>query len=114
MPQAVVSDSLLYADDTCIIFQHKNVTGMEKQLLRDFSSLGDWFVDNKLSIHFDQDKTSILLGAKHKLFTLIKQYAKVKYFGCILDQSLSGELLALNIIAKVNSHLNLLHRQIIV
>ena len=68
MPQAVVSDSLLYADDTCIVFQHKNVTEIEKQLLRDFSSLHDSLVDNKLSIHFSQDKTkSILFGTKHKL-----------------------------------------------
>ena len=28
----------------------------------------DWFVDNKLSMHFGQDKTkSILFGTKHKL-----------------------------------------------
>ena len=68
LPQAIVSDSLLYADDTCIVFQHKNVTEIEKQLLRDFSSLCDWFVDNKLSVHFSQDKTkSILFGTKHKL-----------------------------------------------
>ena len=66
--QAVVSDSLLYADDTCIIFQHENVTEIEKQLLKDFPSLCDWFVDNKLSVHFGQDKTkSILFGTKHKL-----------------------------------------------
>ena len=26
LPLAVVSDSLLYADDTCIVFQHKNLT----------------------------------------------------------------------------------------
>ena len=88
LPQAVVSDSLLYADDTCIVFQHKNVTEIEKQLLRVFSSWCDWFVDNKLSVHFGQDKTkSILFGTKHKLRnakalnivyngTEIKQYEK--------------------------------------
>ena len=38
LPQAVVSDSLLYADDTCIVFQHENITEIEKQLLRYFSS----------------------------------------------------------------------------
>ena len=66
--QAVLSDSLLYADDTCIVLQHKNVTEIEKQLLRDFSSFCDWFVDIKLSIHFGQNKTkSILFGTKHKL-----------------------------------------------
>ena len=123
LPQAIISDSLLYADDTCIVFQHKNVTEIEKQLLRDFSSLCDWFVDNKLSVHFGQDKTkSILFGTKHKLRNAkalnivyngieIKQYEKVKYLGCVLDQSLSGESMALNVIDKVNSRLEFLHRQ---
>ena len=68
LPQAAVSDSLLYADDTCIVFQHKSEIEIEKQLIRDFSSLCHWFVDNKLSIHFGQGKTkSILFGTKHKL-----------------------------------------------
>ena len=40
-PQAAVNDSLLYAGDTCTVFQHKNVTKIEKQPLRDFSSLCD-------------------------------------------------------------------------
>ena len=41
LPQAVVSDSLFYADDTCIVFQHKSEIEIEKQLIRDFSSLCD-------------------------------------------------------------------------
>ena len=41
LAQAVVSNSLLYADDTCTVFQHEDVTEIEKQLLRDFSSLCD-------------------------------------------------------------------------
>ena len=41
LSQVVASDSLLYADNTCIVFQHRNVTEIEKQLLRDFSSLCD-------------------------------------------------------------------------
>ena len=122
-PKFVVSDSLLYADDTCTVFQHKNVSEIEKQLLRDFSSLCDWLVDNKLSVHFDLDKVkSILFGTKHKLRntkvvnvvynnTEIKEHAKVKYIGCILDQSLSGESMVLNVIGKVNSSLKFLHRQ---
>ena len=43
--------------------------------------------------------------------TAIKQYEKVKYLGCILDQSLSGESMALNVIDKVNSPLKFLHRR---
>ena len=100
LPQAVVGDSLLYADDTCIVFQHKSEIEIENQLIRDFSSACYWFVDNKLSIHFGQDKTkSILFGTKHKPGNAkflnivyngieIKQHAKVKCLGSILDESL--------------------------
>ena len=37
--------------------------------------------------------------------------AKVKYLGCILDESLSGDSMALNVIDKKNSRLKFLHRQ---
>ena len=68
LSQAVANDSLLYVDDTCIVFQHKSVSEIEKQLIRNFSSLCDWFVDIKLSIHLGHDKTkSVLFGTKHKL-----------------------------------------------
>ena len=40
-----------------------------------------------------------------------KQYEKVKYFVCILDRSLSGESMALNVIDKLNSRLKFLHRE---
>ena len=119
MPQAVVSNSLPYADDTCVVFQHKNVTETEKQLPRDFSSLCDWFADNNSSVHFDQDRTkSILFGTKHKLWnakalnivynsTKIKQYARVKYFRkSILDPSLSGESMAFSVIDKFTSEVS--------
>ena len=57
MNQAVECDLYLYAVDSCLLFQHKNVTGIKKQLTKDFSNICDWFVDNKLSIHFGEDKT---------------------------------------------------------
>ena len=95
-------------------FSAKNLTEIEKQLLRDFSSLCDQFVDNKLSVYFGQDKTKLILfGTKHKRRnantlnivyngTEIKQYEKVKYLGCTFDQSLPGESIALNVIDKCN------------
>ena len=56
MPMAVKCDLFLYADDTCLVFQSKNVKDIEKQLNKDFANICDWFVDNKLSIHFSEDK----------------------------------------------------------
>ena len=41
----------------------------------------------------------------------IIQHAKVRYLGCILDESFLGESTTLNVIDKINSRLKFLHRQ---
>ena len=80
-------------------------------------------MDNKLSIHFGEDKTkSILFSSKRKIKKAnplniqykdikIKQYSKVTYLGCILDETLSGESMAIHVINKVNFRLRFLYRQ---
>ena len=50
--QAAKCDLYLYADDSCLLFQHRNVTKIKKTVEQDFSNICDWFVDNKLSIAF--------------------------------------------------------------
>ena len=49
--------TFLYADDTCLVFQYSDIKEIEIQLNKSFSLICDWFVDNKLSIHFGEDKT---------------------------------------------------------
>ena len=97
----------LYADDTCLVCQHKDITKIENQLNEDFCNICHWFVDNKLSIHFDEDKTkSILFASKFKKKNTrklhikygdiqIKLHSKVKYLGCLLDETMSREDTAL-------------------
>ena len=58
---------LLHADDSCILYQHKEIDEIEKQLNKEFENIYDWFVDNKLSIHFGKDNTkSILFASKRR------------------------------------------------
>ena len=52
MSQAVKCDLLLYADDSCLVCEGKDINEIENKLNNDFNMLCDWFVDNKLSIHF--------------------------------------------------------------
>ena len=67
MPQVVDCDLLLYAGDTCLLYQHKYLDQISKELTKNFCNICDWFVDNKLSIHFGDDKTkSILFSTKNK------------------------------------------------
>ena len=39
VPQAVKSNLLLYAYDSCIIDQHKNIAEFQKRLKRDFENI---------------------------------------------------------------------------
>ena len=123
MPQAVKSNLFLYADDSSLIFQGKDVIEIEKQLNGDFTNICEWFAYNRLSIHFGEDKTkSILFASKRKIKKVpklkinykniqIKQHSKVTYLGCILDETMLGESMALKVINKINSRLKFLHRK---
>ena len=67
MPGAVGCEMLLYADDTCLVFQAKDIDTLSERLNTEFNKLCDWFIDNKLSIHFGEDKTkSILFTGKKR------------------------------------------------
>ena len=123
MPQVVNSELLLYADDTCLIYLGKDTKTIEEQLNRDFNSLCEWFIDNKLSIHFGEEKTkSILFGTKGHLKNQkdlnikygdikIKQHSKVTYLGCVLDNDLSGESMATKVLGLINGRLKFLYRK---
>ena len=64
LPQ-LLSDASFYfhAGDTCIFYQH-DIKKIGNVLNKEFSSLCQWFIDNKLSIHFGEDRTKSILFSK--------------------------------------------------
>ena len=103
----------------CLMYQHRDVEDIEKQLNKDFENVSDWFVDNKFSIHFGEDKTkSILFASKRKIKSARKlnvkykiQHSQVTYLGCVLDETLCGEPMALKALNKINGKLKFLYRK---
>ena len=68
MPQAVDCELFLYTDDSCLLYQHRDAKAIDTKLNKNLSSVCDWFVDNKLSIHFREGKTKFkLFGTKKRL-----------------------------------------------
>ena len=123
MPQAVKLNQFLYADDSCLTYQHRDVNEIEKQLNKDFENVCDWFVDDKWSILFGEDKTkSILLAGKCKIKSArklnvnyknikIKQHSQVTYLGCVLDEPLCREPMALKALNKINGKPKFIYRK---
>ena len=110
----------LYADDTCVFYQHEDVKKFENVSNKEFSSLYQWLIDNKLSIHVRENKTKSMLFSKTKSLReinmsfadhSIKQHEKVEYVGFQLDFKLIGEAKSLKFLKKENAKLNFLYRK---
>ena len=79
----------------------QKVDEIEKQLNKYFETICDWFVNNKLSIHFGEDKTKLILSASKLRSKNVRQlnirynhiniklHLQVTYLGCVLDETMS-------------------------
>ena len=120
MAGAIDEKILLYADDTAILVSNKHVDVIELKLRTALETISDWLVDNKLSLHLGKTE-SILFGSKRKLSNCenlkvscngvnIEAKTSVKYLGASIDNCMSGDLMALNIIQKASCRLKFLYR----
>ena len=80
-----------------------------------------WKINNTV----EHDANSVLKGFENYYSTLaenllnmlpkhalqIKQHSKVKYLGCLFDETMSGEVMPLNVVNKINKKLKFLYRK---
>ena len=125
MVQAIYCDLLLYADETGLIF---NIRTLIYRTLANWieifqiSATGSW-ITSWVFILLSEDRAKSILAPLNKCKKLhelnisygslkIKQYhLEVTYLGCILDESLSGESMVLNVVSKINTHLKFLYQK---
>ena len=90
---------------------------IENVLNKKFANVCDWFGDNKLLIHFGEDKTIRSLYIRDNILlefnitynnNRIKQYRMVEYLGRCLDANASGESMAMKSLRKINTKLILI------
>ena len=104
------SHTYLYADDTSIFYQDKDVAEIKNFLNKECANACKWLVDNKLSIHFHENKIQCFLFRKEKnLLRLnmtyknnrMKQFNMVEFLGCCLEANLNGEFMAMKSLKKI-------------
>ena len=106
LPQSLQKQASICMQMTLVFSTNQDV---KWKCFKEFSSLCQWSIDNKLSIHFGEDKSKFILISKARgLRTIdissvghsIKQHETVEYLGCQLDSKLSGEEMALKVLKK--------------
>ena len=75
----IKSNLFLSSIDSCLMYQHRDVEEIEKQLRKYFENIYDWFIDNRLSVNFREDKTKpIVFLSKCKIQSARKLNVKNK------------------------------------
>lgn len=121
MSEACNCKLFLYADDSALLVSHPDKAVVEDQLSSELENICVWLADNKLSIHLGKTE-AILFGSKFKIRnspdfnvtvqgTAITAKSSVKYLGCLFDNVMSGEDMALQVIEKVNAKAKFLARK---
>lgn len=91
--------------------QYKDKAEIDKQLNINFANVCEWFANNKLCIHFGEDKLSFLVQSVNwkRLVNLILQHSSVTYLDCILNAPVPGKSMAFKTL--ITSKLSFLGRK---
>ena len=110
----------LYADDSTLIASDTCVENLSRFLSNQLESCSKWLVDNKLSLHVDKCESIIFSSArKAKIrdgFKItcsgvnVRRMFRVKYLGVYLDENLTGNDQATEVIKKTSARLSFLYR----
>ena len=120
MSAAVKCKLLLYADDSVLLAAGKDIVEIEATLSSELESVNDWLMNNKLSLHLGKTQ-SIVFGTKKHLCkcntvnivcngNVTESKSTVTYLSVTLDQSLSGDVIASDVLSKTSNKLTFLYR----
>ena len=92
---------ILFADDTNIFFQHKNISELTKIVNHELSFVATWFKANKLTLHPDKTKFILFHPARKKINLdglsinidkkSINRAEHTKFLGVIIHPNLSWQ-----------------------
>ena len=110
----------LYADDSALIYAHKDPKLIGEHLSLQLTSCQRWLIDNRLSLHVGKTE-AILFGTGRRLKraegfevtcdgAAVKQVTSVKYLGVILNSCMDGKAHAENVLRQCAGRLSFLYR----
>ena len=99
LPNCSKFQSWLFADDAVLVMSDKSLEKLEQKMNIEAAKLHDWLLANKLTIHYTDKTTYMLINYKknqklqdfkfHIGTNQIKQCSEYKYLGVIIDNKLN-------------------------
>ena len=61
----------LYADDTCLILQHENISGLKKIVKEEICTVNNWMIANKLTSYMSKSNVVLINAKNNKMCSLL-------------------------------------------
>ena len=110
----------LYADDSALLVTGESLEAVSLGLENELKKVNRWLSENKLSLHLGKSEC-IVFATRYNLrqtanFKVecngvkLQEKTSISYLGCILEQNMSGEQMALSVISKIHARTKFLAR----
>ena len=110
-------ESIQFADDTTILFSHRNETYLQYCIERELSILSDWFRANKLTLNVDKSVFLLFNRSGRKQIDqlklgdeLIMRVSNTKFLGTWIDDHLNWKTHMCKLLGKLKCGLGMLQR----
>ena len=110
-------DSVQFADDTTILFGHRNEIYLQYCIERELNTLSDWFKANKLTLNVDKSVFLLFNGTGCKRIDhlqlgdkIVKRVSNTKFLGTWVDDQLNWNTHMIKLIGKMKCGLGMLQR----
>ena len=110
-------ESIQFADDTTILFGHRNETYLQYCIERELSTLSDWFKANKLTLNVDKSVFLLFNRTGRKQIDqlklgdkLIMRVSNTKFLGTWIDDHLNWKTHMSKLLGKLKCGLGMLLR----
>ena len=101
LPNASSCHTTLFADDTCLLIQAKDVSTLQKRSNSELSKVHQWMNCNKLTLNPNKTQVLLIPSSRHQVISTIKLYLNnelikpietAKYLGITLDSQLKFDI----------------------
>ena len=120
LPSSVNCKTVMYADDTTLLFRSSDPQNLQSDLKNNFKNIGKWFLDNKLTLNINN--TKLMLFGTNKCMDkfsnisitynndLIERVDNFKYLGVIFDSQMTWLSHINHVTSKVSKRCGVLNR----
>ena len=112
------SEGIQFADDTTLVFVHRNLTYLQFCIQQELLRLQDWFNANKLTLNLGKSSYLLFHNKPHKIplvsvelnGTNIPRVSSAKLLGTWIDDHLNWEIHANKLLSKLKCGIGMLRR----